>query len=59
MGYYVFIPFIVVLVLFVIFTYFKVPETKNKSTEEIVAMFQRNPAPDMEESVSVKALELG
>lgn len=40
MGNYCFIPYVVVLVLFVAFTYFKVPETKNKTTEEIVAMFQ-------------------
>ena len=39
-----FIPFIVLLVIFVAFTFFKVPETKNKSTEEIVNMFKTSPA---------------
>lgn len=43
LGNYVFVPFIVLLVIFVIFTFFKVPETKNKSTEEIVNMFKKSP----------------
>lgn len=41
MGGYVFIIFSVLLALFVIFVYYKVPETKNKTMEEISAMFRQ------------------
>lgn len=41
MGGYVFIIFSVLLALFVAFVYYKVPETKNKTMEEISAMFRQ------------------
>nr|XP_023017429.1 solute carrier family 2, facilitated glucose transporter member 1-like isoform X1 [Leptinotarsa decemlineata]XP_023017430.1 solute carrier family 2, facilitated glucose transporter member 1-like isoform X1 [Leptinotarsa decemlineata] len=41
MGSYVFLIFVVLQVLFLIFIYKKVPETKNKSLEEISAMFRQ------------------
>lgn len=37
---YVFIPFTILLLLFFIFVYFKLPETKNKSIEEVTARFK-------------------
>lgn len=40
-GPYVFIIFAVLLFGFTIFTYFKVPETKGKSFEEISAEFRK------------------
>jgi hypothetical protein len=39
---YVFLPFSVLLAIFWTFTYRKVPETKNKTFEEISALFKRN-----------------
>ncbi|XP_034255225.1 solute carrier family 2, facilitated glucose transporter member 1-like isoform X3 [Thrips palmi] len=41
MGGYVFIIFSVLLALFVVFIFYKVPETKNKTMEEISAMFRQ------------------
>jgi SP family facilitated glucose transporter-like MFS transporter 1 len=41
MGGYVFIIFTVLLALFVFFVFKKVPETKNKTIEEITAMFRQ------------------
>jgi SP family facilitated glucose transporter-like MFS transporter 1 len=41
MGGYVFIIFAVLLAFFVVFVYYKVPETKNKTMEEISAMFRQ------------------
>ncbi|XP_076041486.1 glucose transporter 1 isoform X4 [Oratosquilla oratoria] len=38
---YTFLPFSVLLACFWVFTYYKVPETKNKTFEEISALFQR------------------
>ncbi|MCL4141783.1 UNVERIFIED_CONTAM: hypothetical protein GTU68_047061 [Idotea baltica] len=38
---YTFLPFSGLLALFWLFTYYKVPETKNKTFEEISAIFQR------------------
>lgn len=38
---YVFILFAVLLLCFTVFTYFRVPETKGKSLEEIAAVFQK------------------
>ncbi|KAG7159180.1 Glucose transporter type 1-like 2 [Homarus americanus] len=38
---YTFLPFSVLLACFWVFTYYKVPETKNKTFEEIAALFQR------------------
>ena len=40
MGGYGFLVFAVLLLLFWLFTYFKVPETKGKSISEITALFQ-------------------
>lgn len=37
---YTFLPFSVMLAIFWIFTYKKVPETKNKTFEEILALFR-------------------
>ncbi|TDG48505.1 hypothetical protein AWZ03_005049 [Drosophila navojoa] len=39
---YTFLPFSVFLAIFWIFTYKKVPETKNKTFEEILALFRHN-----------------
>ncbi|XP_066985227.1 solute carrier family 2, facilitated glucose transporter member 1 isoform X8 [Macrobrachium rosenbergii] len=38
---YTFLPFSALLACFWVFTYYKVPETKNKTFEEISAIFQR------------------
>lgn len=40
-GEYIFLIFSILLVLFFIFTYKKVPETKNKTAEEIAALFRQ------------------
>lgn len=41
MGGYVFIIFVILLGIFVVFVWKKVPETKNKTIEEISAMFRQ------------------
>ncbi|XP_027855602.1 solute carrier family 2, facilitated glucose transporter member 2 [Xiphophorus couchianus] len=41
MGCYVFVLFAVLLLCFTIFIYFRVPETKGKTFEEIAAVFQK------------------
>ncbi|XP_028162122.1 solute carrier family 2, facilitated glucose transporter member 1-like [Ostrinia furnacalis] len=41
LGSYTFIIFAVLQLLFIIFIFFKVPETKNKTVEEITAMFRQ------------------
>lgn len=41
MGAYIFFIFVVLQLLFLAFIYFKVPETKNKTLEEISAMFRQ------------------
>lgn len=41
MGSYVFIIFVILQALFTLFIYRKVPETKNKTSEEISAMFRQ------------------
>lgn len=43
-GPYVFIIFTVLLVLFFIFTYFKVPETKGRTFDEIASGFRQGGA---------------
>lgn len=43
-GSYVFIIFTVLLVLFFIFTYFKVPETKGRTFDEIASGFRQGGA---------------
>ena len=41
-GPYVFIIFIVLQIFFIGYVWFKVPETKNKTIEEITAQFRQN-----------------
>jgi SP family facilitated glucose transporter-like MFS transporter 1 len=41
---YTFLPFSFLLAVFWIFTYYLVPETKNKTFEEISAIFQKGAA---------------
>ncbi|XP_045521476.1 glucose transporter type 1-like isoform X1 [Pieris brassicae] len=41
LGNYVFVPFTVLLILFYVFTYFKLPETKNRTIEEVTALFKK------------------
>ncbi len=40
LKHYSFLPFVGFLTIFWIFTYFKVPETKNKTIEEITRQFR-------------------
>ncbi|KAG7309705.1 hypothetical protein JYU34_004198 [Plutella xylostella] len=41
LGNYVFLPYTVLLLLFFAFTYFKLPETKNRTIEEVTALFKK------------------
>ncbi|XP_061705205.1 glucose transporter type 1-like [Cydia pomonella] len=41
LGHYVFLPYTAFLILFYIFTYFKLPETKNRTIEEVTAFFKK------------------
>lgn len=41
MGPYVFLVFVVLLICFILFTWFKVPETKGRSIDEITSMFKQ------------------
>lgn len=43
-GDYVFIIFVVLLLLFFVFTYFKVPETKGRTFDDIAAGFRQTAA---------------
>ena len=52
LGDYTFIPFTILLALFCIFTYFMVPETKNKTIEQISSLF-RTDSPTVLESSNV------
>lgn len=38
---FVFLPFTVLLIIFFAFTYFKLPETKNRTIEEVTALFKK------------------
>ncbi len=40
LGPYVFLFFIVIQALFVVYVWFQVPETKNKTIDEITAQFR-------------------
>lgn len=54
-GSYVFIIFVVLLLLFFVFTYFKVPETRGRTFDEIAAGF-RQTAPSGREKHSPEEL---
>lgn len=41
-GPYVFLIFVILLSLFILFTWKKVPETKGRSIDEITAMFKQS-----------------
>lgn len=41
LGNLVFLPFTILLILFYVFVYFKLPETKNKTIEEVTAIFKK------------------
>uniref|UniRef100_A0A3P8WI33 Solute carrier family 2 member 1 n=1 Tax=Cynoglossus semilaevis TaxID=244447 RepID=A0A3P8WI33_CYNSE len=58
-GPYVFIIFTVLLLLFFIFTYFKVPETKGRTFDEISAGFRRTAAMDVEKHSPEELNSLG
>ncbi|VVD02162.1 glucose transporter type 1-like [Leptidea sinapis] len=40
LGNYVFVPYTILLIFFYVFTYFKLPETKNRTIEEVTALFK-------------------
>ncbi|KAF7667950.1 hypothetical protein LDENG_00039880 [Lucifuga dentata] len=58
-GPYVFIIFTVFLVVFFIFTYFKVPETKGRTFDEIAAGFRQTAAGGMEKHSPEELNSLG
>merc|ERR1712117_529087 len=41
MGAYVFVIFMIIQLFFIVYVYFVVPETKNRTTEEITAIFRK------------------
>ncbi|XP_059058653.1 glucose transporter type 1-like [Achroia grisella] len=41
LGNYVFLPYTILLILFFLFTFFKLPETKNRTIEEVTALFKK------------------
>ncbi|XP_028043514.1 glucose transporter type 1-like isoform X1 [Bombyx mandarina] len=41
LGNYVFIPYTILLIIFFVFTYLKLPETKNRTIEEVTALFKK------------------
>ncbi|KAJ8360477.1 hypothetical protein SKAU_G00170020 [Synaphobranchus kaupii] len=58
-GAYVFIIFIVLLLCFFIFTFFKVPETKGRTFDEISAGFRRSAAAGVEKHSPEELSSLG
>ncbi|MCI4375324.1 hypothetical protein PGIGA_G00108120 [Pangasianodon gigas] len=58
-GAYVFIIFTVLLLFFFVFTYFKVPETKGRTFEEIAAGFSRPAAAGVEKASPEELNSLG
>ncbi|MCJ8729460.1 hypothetical protein PDJAM_G00106580 [Pangasius djambal] len=58
-GPYVFIIFTVLLLFFFVFTYFKVPETKGRTFEEIAAGFSRTAAAGIEKASPEELNSLG
>lgn len=59
-GPYVFVIFAVLLLVFLLFAFLKVPETKGKSFEEIAAVFRRKklPAKSMTELEELRGSEV-
>uniref|UniRef100_A0A672FNX3 Solute carrier family 2, facilitated glucose transporter member 1-like n=1 Tax=Salarias fasciatus TaxID=181472 RepID=A0A672FNX3_SALFA len=58
-GPYVFVIFTVLLLMFFIFTYFKVPETKGRTFDEIAAGFRQTAAPGGEKHSPEELNSLG
>lgn len=56
MDKYAFLPFTGFLALFWIFTYFKVPETKNRTFEEISALFRKD---DSDNLIQIEDVQSG
>ena len=48
---YTFILFLILMIGFLVFTYFKVPETKNKTFEEIAGQYAPGNAIEVEEVI--------